>query len=233
MQSFTKKISKRKGKYSGEIVLYPVNIDEHCSWNLIMHAYFFRCMQIFFRRRQTVWRHSYFVCALLPDNSTDTFTEIYKHIKYMFGSNSHGLAPERGLRPDKFINLATLGPSALASRGTKFESPRKSSLRRFFFKNTFLTLCGINDIKMIYGTNRFVGRVMSCDNAQRTLNSHAPNRAPPCFYHVLTLSVRYQSTDARPIESICKMLLGIPIQLVQYVRTICKKGLEEISFRLH
>ena len=31
MQSFTKKISKRKGKYSGEIVLYPVNIDEHCS----------------------------------------------------------------------------------------------------------------------------------------------------------------------------------------------------------
>ena len=30
MQSFTKKISKRKGKYSGEIVLYPVYI-EHCS----------------------------------------------------------------------------------------------------------------------------------------------------------------------------------------------------------
>ena len=112
MQSFTKKISKRKGKYSGEIVLYPVNIDEHCGWNLTMHAYFFRCMQIFFRRRQTVWRHSYFVCALLPGNSTDTFTEIYKHTyiyKYMFGSNSHGLAPERDLRPDKFINLASRG----------------------------------------------------------------------------------------------------------------------------
>ena len=31
IQSFTKKISKRKGKDSGEIVLYPVNIDEHCS----------------------------------------------------------------------------------------------------------------------------------------------------------------------------------------------------------
>ena len=31
MQSFTKKISKRKGKDSGEIVLYPVNIDKHCS----------------------------------------------------------------------------------------------------------------------------------------------------------------------------------------------------------
>ena len=31
MQSFTKKISKRKGKDFGEIVLYPVNIDEHCS----------------------------------------------------------------------------------------------------------------------------------------------------------------------------------------------------------
>ena len=31
MQSFPKKISGRKGKDSGEIVLYPVNIDEHCS----------------------------------------------------------------------------------------------------------------------------------------------------------------------------------------------------------
>ena len=31
MQSFTKKISRRKGKDSGEIVLYPVNIVEHCS----------------------------------------------------------------------------------------------------------------------------------------------------------------------------------------------------------
>ena len=31
MQSFTKKISGRKGKDSEEIVLYPANIDEHCS----------------------------------------------------------------------------------------------------------------------------------------------------------------------------------------------------------
>ena len=31
MQSSTKKISGRKGKDPGEIVLYPVNIDEHCS----------------------------------------------------------------------------------------------------------------------------------------------------------------------------------------------------------
>ena len=31
MQSCTKKIFKRKGKDSGEIVPYPVNIDEHCS----------------------------------------------------------------------------------------------------------------------------------------------------------------------------------------------------------
>ena len=31
MQSFTKMFSGRKGKDSGEIVLYPVNIDEHCS----------------------------------------------------------------------------------------------------------------------------------------------------------------------------------------------------------
>ena len=32
MQSFTKKISGRKGKYSAEILYFhPVNIDEHCS----------------------------------------------------------------------------------------------------------------------------------------------------------------------------------------------------------
>ena len=31
IQSFTKENSKRNGKDSGEIVLYPVNIDEHCS----------------------------------------------------------------------------------------------------------------------------------------------------------------------------------------------------------
>ena len=31
MQSFTKKISGRKGKDSAEIFLYPVDIDEHCS----------------------------------------------------------------------------------------------------------------------------------------------------------------------------------------------------------
>ena len=37
--------------------------------------------------------------------------------KYIFRSNSRGLAPLGLARPDKFINLATLGPSALASRG--------------------------------------------------------------------------------------------------------------------
>ena len=31
MQSLTKKISKKKGKDSGEMVLNPVNINEHCS----------------------------------------------------------------------------------------------------------------------------------------------------------------------------------------------------------
>ena len=31
MQSFTKRISGKKGKDSGEKVLYPANIDEHCS----------------------------------------------------------------------------------------------------------------------------------------------------------------------------------------------------------
>ena len=39
--------------------------------------------------------------------------------KYIFRSNSRGLAPLGPARPDKFINLATLGPSALASRGIK------------------------------------------------------------------------------------------------------------------
>ena len=46
----------------------------------------------------------------------------YKHIhiyiyKYIFRSNSRGLALLGPGRPDKFINLATLGPSALAPRG--------------------------------------------------------------------------------------------------------------------
>ena len=41
-----------------------------------------------------------------------------KHIyKYIFRSNSGGLAPLGPARPDKSINLATLGPSAFASRG--------------------------------------------------------------------------------------------------------------------
>ena len=31
VQSFTKKISRRKGKDSAEVVLYSVNIEEHCS----------------------------------------------------------------------------------------------------------------------------------------------------------------------------------------------------------
>ena len=44
-------------------------------------------------------------------------TDIYIY-KYIFRSNSRGLAPLGPARPDKFINLATLGPSALASRGT-------------------------------------------------------------------------------------------------------------------
>ena len=48
----------------------------------------------------------------------------------MFGSNFHGLAPEGGLRPEKFINLATLGPSALASRGTISISIRMCSVNR-------------------------------------------------------------------------------------------------------
>ena len=39
--------------------------------------------------------------------------------KYIFRLNSRGLAPLGPARPDKFINLATLGPSALASRGIK------------------------------------------------------------------------------------------------------------------
>ena len=48
-----KKISGRKGKDSGEIVLYPVNIDEHCSWNLTRHANFPDVCKFCSRRRQT------------------------------------------------------------------------------------------------------------------------------------------------------------------------------------
>ena len=124
MQSCTKKISKRKGKDSGEIVLYPVDIDEHCSWNLIMHAYFFRCMQILLQTTPDSVA-SFILCfSLLPGNSADIFKDIniYTHIhiyKYIFRSNSRGLAPLGRARPDKFINPATLGPSALASRGMK------------------------------------------------------------------------------------------------------------------
>ena len=44
--------------------------------------------------------------------------------KYIFRSNSRGLAPLGPARPDKFINLATLGPSALASRGINICSAR-------------------------------------------------------------------------------------------------------------
>ena len=44
---------------------------------------------------------------------------IYIYIYFVFfRSNLHGSAPlGPSARPDKFINLATLGPSALASRG--------------------------------------------------------------------------------------------------------------------
>ena len=52
-----------------------------------------------------------FKCGHLQKN-------IYIYIyKYIFRSNLRGLAPLGPARPDKFINLATLGPSALASRG--------------------------------------------------------------------------------------------------------------------
>ena len=44
----------------------------------------------------------------------------YKYIyKYFFHSNSRGLAPERGLRPDKFINLALQGTNVLSDDTVK------------------------------------------------------------------------------------------------------------------
>ena len=77
-----------------------MNIDEHCSWNLIMHAYFFRCMQIF-RVQTTPDSLTSFKCGHLQKN-------IYIY-KYIFRSNSRGLAPLGPARPDKFINLASRG----------------------------------------------------------------------------------------------------------------------------
>ena len=58
----------------------------------------------------------------------DTFTEIYKHTyihiyKYMFGSNFHGLAPERGLR-------RAFGPTNLL---TSLRSGLRPSLREELF----------------------------------------------------------------------------------------------------
>ena len=68
--------------------------------------------------RQSDVIHTLFAHCCQATARTPSRKYINTHIyKYMFGSISHGLAPERDLRPDKFINLATLGPSALASRG--------------------------------------------------------------------------------------------------------------------
>ena len=51
---FHKKDSGKKGKESGEIVLYPVNIDEHCNSYLIRHENFPDVCKFCSRRRQTV-----------------------------------------------------------------------------------------------------------------------------------------------------------------------------------
>ena len=50
---------------------------------------------------------------------------------YIFRSNWRGLAPlGPSARPDKFINLATLGPSALASRGNKLDCYLQSFIKK-------------------------------------------------------------------------------------------------------
>ena len=63
---------------------------------------------------------SFILCfSLLLGNVANTFNEIYIYIhiyKYIFRSNSRGLTPLGPSWPDKFINLATLGP-----RGIKWQ----------------------------------------------------------------------------------------------------------------
>ena len=60
---------------------------------------------------------SFILCfSLLLGNIADTFNDIHK---YIFRSNSRGLVPHGPARSNKFITFATLGPSALASRGIK------------------------------------------------------------------------------------------------------------------
>ena len=120
MQSFTKKISGKKGKYSEEIVLYSVNIVEISSdtQTFPMYANFApddaRQSDVIHTLFFTVARHQ---CGHLQ-RSIYTKIHTYIHIyKYIFRLNSRGLAPLGPARPNKFINLATLRPSALASRG--------------------------------------------------------------------------------------------------------------------
>ena len=57
-------------------------------------------MLLFYVKKQLFYKDRFFTQHI----------HIYKYI-------SRGLAPLGPARPDKFINLATLGPSALASRG--------------------------------------------------------------------------------------------------------------------
>ena len=65
-----------------------------------------RCMQILLQTTPDSLT-SFILCfSLLLGNSADTFNEIYK---YIFPSNSRGLAPLGPARPDKFINPASRG----------------------------------------------------------------------------------------------------------------------------
>ena len=83
-----------------------------------------RCMQILLQTTPDNLT-SFILCfSPLLGNIADTFTEIYKHTyihiyKYMFGSNFHGLAPERGLR-------RAFGPTNLL---TSLRSGLRPSLR--------------------------------------------------------------------------------------------------------
>ena len=102
----------------------------------------------------------------------DTFTEIYKHTyihiyKYMFGSNFHGLAPERGLR-------RAFGPTNLL---TSLRSGLRPSLREEITIGYTDTLCGPPMITLASRMTRNEGSIM---DFHREKNSYLTfgNRGP-------------------------------------------------------
>ena len=112
IQSFTKKHFWKKGKRFWR----DSSVSSEYWWTL---QWKFDHARIFFPMYANFFQTT-------PDSLTSfKYGHLQKNIyiyKYIFRSNSRGLAPLGPARADKFINLATLGPSALASRGMMVSS---------------------------------------------------------------------------------------------------------------